>query len=86
MGAEERLSALSTAVAHRTREGWRVEATVGYSVTLVRGHRPNHVLHALLSLFTLGLWLPAWAVVAAATRERRVTLAVDDFGQVALRA
>ncbi len=85
MRTEERLGALSTAIAQWTQKGWRVEATVGYSATLICGHRPNHVLHALLSAFTLGMWLPVWAIVAAVTRERHVTLAVDEFGQVAQR-
>jgi hypothetical protein len=25
---------------------------------------PNHALHALISLFTCGLWLPIWMIIA----------------------
>lgn len=25
---------------------------------------PNHVVHALVSLFVLGLWIPVWIVIA----------------------
>lgn len=32
-----------------------------------REKRPvNHVLHGVLTLVTLGLWLPVWAIVAIA--------------------
>lgn len=26
---------------------------------------PNHVVHALVSLFMLGLWIPIWILIAA---------------------
>ena len=31
--------------------------------------KPNHVLHLLLSVFTIGIWLPVWALVGF-SRER----------------
>lgn len=31
---------------------------------------PNHVLHLLLSLVTMGLWLPIWIVVIACSNSR----------------
>ena len=35
----------------------------------VSGRRgPNHYLHAVLSLMTIGLWLPVWAIVAMRTK------------------
>lgn len=30
----------------------------------VQTRGPNHVLHGLLSIFTGGLWLPVWIIVA----------------------
>lgn len=32
------------------------------TLTTVKVRRPNHVLHAVMSLVTLGLWLPIWAL------------------------
>lgn len=26
---------------------------------------PNHILHLLLSVFTAGLWIPVWLIIAA---------------------
>lgn len=32
---------------------------------------PNHVLHALLTFFLCGLWLPVWIIIALADSRRR---------------
>lgn len=29
-------------------------------IVTVKVRRPNHVLHAILTLMTVGLWLPIW--------------------------
>lgn len=31
-----------------------------------RGKRVNHALHLILTIFTMGLWLPVWLIVAIA--------------------
>jgi len=31
---------------------------------MATGTTPNHVLHAILTLFMCGLWLPIWILVA----------------------
>ena len=33
--------------------------------------RPNHILHLLLTVFTLGIWLLIWPVVSAAKASQR---------------
>ena len=35
--------------------GYRVVSQTDDQAMLVRGHRPNHILHLLLSVVTLGL-------------------------------
>ena len=42
---------------------------------LTKGHSVNHSLHLLLSVFTLGLWLPVWLVVALVSGEKRKVIA-----------
>lgn len=65
-------------VARLTTLGWRVEATpTPGQVVMVRGKRPNHILHLLLSLVTFGLWLPVWLVIGLSSSERRVVLSED---------
>ena len=50
------------------------------SVTL--GSPVNHILHAILTLFMCGLWLPVWALVAATGREKHFTITIDEYGMV----
>ncbi len=37
----------------------------------------NHILHLLLSVFTLGLWIPVWILLALTGGEEQVRLSVD---------
>jgi len=62
--------------------GWRVESQADFQVVLVKGHRPNHVLHLILSIVTLGLWLIVWLIVALVSKERRMVLTVNEAGEV----
>jgi hypothetical protein len=34
---------------------------------MATGTTPNHLLHLFLSLFTFGLWIPVWILVAVGT-------------------
>ena len=71
-------------LAERTRafvnEGWRVESQNDYSVTFVKGRRPNHLLHLILTLITVGLWgVLVWLPLVLFGGEKRqvVTLPSD---------
>lgn len=63
-------------VAEQVRKGWRVESQSEHQAVLVKGHRPNHILHLLLSIFTLGLWIPVWILVTLLSREKRKVVTV----------
>ena len=49
---------------------------------LVRGRRPNHLLHLVLSVITFGIWLFVWLGIAAFGGESRFRLSVDEYGKV----
>ena len=49
---------------------------------MVSGQPVNNVLHAILTLFMCGLWLPVWLILAATGGERRNTISVDEWGQL----
>ena len=68
-------------IARHVRGGWRVEAQTEYQAVLVRGHRVNHVLHLLISVFTLGLWVIVWLLVAITGGERRKTIRAGDWAE-----
>lgn len=68
---------LSRQIAKLTYQGWRVESQTDRQVVMVRGHRPNHVLHLILSIVTFGLWLIVWLIVALTVKEKRIVLNVE---------
>lgn len=82
---ENRKAILAREVAAEIRKGWRVESQTEFQAVLVKGHRPNHLLHLLLSVFTIGLWLIGWLLVAVFAGEKRQVLEVDVYGNAIKR-
>uniref|UniRef100_A0AAU3H149 DUF8108 domain-containing protein n=1 Tax=Streptomyces sp. NBC_01401 TaxID=2903854 RepID=A0AAU3H149_9ACTN len=73
---------LDWVVSRRVAAGWRVESRSGSQAVLVRGQPVNHVLHALLTVFTCCLWGVVWGVLVLTNDVERVALTVDAQGQV----
>jgi hypothetical protein len=73
--AEDRYNA---AIAENLRRGWRIESESPLATTFVRGHRVNHVLHLILSVVTLGLWIPVWLFVSVFGGEDHFTVSRPD--------
>ncbi len=44
------------------------------------GRRPNHVLHLILTILTLGLSLIVWALLGGLMQEKRGNLHVEPNG------
>ena len=44
----------------------------------------NHILHVILSIVTVGLWLPIWLLVTLGENRKTLTLTVDEFGNIHL--
>ena len=65
------METLNAIVAKEVRKGWRVESQNDLQVVLVKGQRPNHVLHVILSVLTVGLWIPVSVLVAMTGDEKR---------------
>lgn len=79
---DERKEALARAIHTQVAQGARVESQSDYNAILVKGHRPNHVLHLILSLVTFGLWLLVWLGVVVFGGEKRMAVEVDEWGNV----
>ncbi len=62
--------------------GMRVESQTAHQAVCVYGQNANHILHLLLFLFTCGLWIIVWALMAMGSGEHRVTVTVDPYGNV----
>ncbi len=83
---DERKQLLAQVVQSEISKGaGRIESQSDYYVTLVRGHRPNHILHLILSIITLGLWIIVWILVAMGSGEKRTMVSVDEYGYVMTR-
>ena len=77
---DERKEALARAIHTQVVQGARVESQGDYQAVLARGHRPNHLLHLVLTIVTLGLWVFVWLGVIAFGGEKRTSTSVDEWG------
>ena len=68
---------LDSAIAQYVGSGWRVESRSDRQAVLVKGHRPNHLLHLVLSIITLGIWIPVWVGVTLFAGEKRRVVSVS---------
>ncbi|MBK5220174.1 MAG: hypothetical protein JJE35_10380 [Thermoleophilia bacterium] len=67
----------------QTSSGWRIESQTDYNAVLVKGRRPNHLLHLILSIITAGLWaIFVWLPLVIFGGEKRRVLSIDEYGQI----
>jgi hypothetical protein len=79
---EERREILSQQLQQAALRQLRVESALDYQAVLVQGKPVNHVLHAILTIFTCLMWGIVWLVLSLTGGEKRFQLIVDDFGNV----
>ena len=81
---EERKAALARTIQAKVVAGGRIESQDDFSAVIVSGGKVNHILHLLLTVFTLGLWLIIWAGLGLLPffGEKRELISVDEFGHV----
>lgn len=82
MTMEERSSILEASVRRAARKGWRVVSQTQTQAQLVKGKPTNHLLHLLLSIFTLGLWIPVWIGISLFSGQDEVFVTVTEDGAV----
>ena len=78
--SDERKELLSRQVASMLSQGRRIESQSDYQAVLVYGHRPNHILHLILTFLTLGAWGLVWLGLAFLGGEKREVIQVDEWG------
>lgn len=78
----ERKEILRKAVLGYVSSGWKLVFESEFESVLEIGKRPNHVLHLLLSIFTLGFWIFVWIFLSLFSRPRRITISVDAYGNI----
>ena len=79
---EQRRAILAQQVQQAVGRGLRVETQSDTMAVVVNGKPVNHILHLILSVFSLGLWLIPWLIMVVAGGERRTMISVDEFGNV----
>jgi hypothetical protein len=82
---EQRKRILAAAIQTQVCPGMRIESQSDSQAVLVFGRAPNHILHFLIGLFTLGAWWLVWLILALSNRERRRLLTVDESGSIGHR-
>ncbi|MEU8508046.1 hypothetical protein AB0C40_25695 [Streptomyces brevispora] len=80
--AMQRALILDWAVSQRIAGGWRVESRSETQVVMVRGRPLNHVLHAVLTVFSCFLWGVVWLVLGVTNKVERIALTVDAMGDI----
>jgi hypothetical protein len=63
----------------------RIESQSDTQAVLIFGKAPNHVLHFLVGLFTLGIWWIVWVVLVLTNREFKRVITVNEFGAIESR-
>ena len=82
----DRNAKLSKYIATKTLAGYVVVHTEENNATAVLslpGKPVNHVLHAIISIFTCGFWIIVWAILGLTQRsEQRIRVTVDRDGRL----
>jgi len=82
-GNTAQAAALQTAINACTIAGWRLTSAYGNMAQMVSGRPVNHILHVLVSIFTLGLWLPIWFLITVtADGEKQLVITADEDGNI----
>ena len=82
---DERKAMLARHIASRLAQGRRVESQADYQAVLVRGRRPNHVLHLVLTIVTFGFWAIVWLALWIFGGEKREMIETDEWGNVSMQ-
>ncbi len=73
---------IEAAIQYEIAMGGRLASQTASQAVVIHGKPVNHILHLLLSVFTAGIWLIIWIIMAASGGERRAILEVRSDGTV----
>jgi len=79
---EERKKLLERFATTEIARGSRLISQTDESIVLEYGKRPNHILHLLLSVVTLGFWLLVWLILAFSMNIKRKTYTINEYGVI----
>ena len=73
---------IDSAVRMELARGAHVEHQGPHSASVIYGRPFNHLPHLIAGLLTCGLWFLVWPIMWALNVHRRVTLTIDERGQL----
>ncbi|MGX6446846.1 hypothetical protein ACVU7I_02080 [Patulibacter sp. S7RM1-6] len=82
---EERKLALTQQVRSLVTQGARIESQNEFEAVVAVGQPVNHTLHAIITLFTCGLWGLVWIVLGITGGVKRQMVTVDEYGYVSVQ-
>ena len=77
---DERRMILAKQIERQVTPDMRIESRGDFQAVLVYGSKPNHLLHFLIGVFTIGLWWIVWLILALTSRVSRRLITVDEYG------
>ena len=78
--SEHRKKMLAETISRQVAKGRRIESQSDYQAVLASGKNVNHILHLLLSFFTLGMWAVIWLLMVLTGGVKREMVQVDEAG------
>jgi hypothetical protein len=79
---EERKKLLERFAITEVARGWRLISQSDEIVVLEFGKRPNHILHFLLCIPTLGFWIIVWLLLSFSMNIKRKTYTINEYGVI----
>jgi hypothetical protein len=76
---------LAQAIARQIAQGYRVESQSDFQAVVVKGKRPSHLLHLVLTIITLGLWAIVWIVLSLTMHVHRRLVTVNEVGNTTVQ-
>jgi hypothetical protein len=83
--SDERKALLAQQLQSASARGLRIESQSDFQAVMVEGQPVNHVLHAIITIVSCGLWGIVWIILAITGGEKREMVVVDEFGNVQLQ-
>ena len=79
---QQRKGVLTSFIQTQTSKGWKLVFRGDFEAQLIKGKPTNHVLHLILSIITLGFWIPVWICVSLFAGQKEWFVTVDEYGNV----
>ena len=86
MNNSENYQRFAHAVSVKTMQGYMVADRNDIALMAVLykpAEKVNHLLHAIITIFSCGFWVIVWLILAmSANREKRVRISMDGNGNI----